>query len=111
LVVDPAKQKHQPKSKELSTVGSRIQVRQCNDSELLGFFGEHGVAYDLIGDHLFIIRSRKRASAAGPGDWLVARPDGGVEVERGDYARRAQRAITTARNARRERSDVVQAAT
>ena len=59
----------------------------------------HGVEYELIGDHLFIIRSRKRDLAAGPGDWLVVAPDGEVEVERGDYALRAQRAITRAKNA------------
>jgi hypothetical protein len=100
-------QKQEPK--ELSTVGSRIQVRQYNDPELLGFFNECGVEYDLVGDHLFIIRSRKRDLAAGPGDWLVAGPDDEVDVERGDYALRAQRALTRARNARRKRSKVVQA--
>ena len=89
-------------------MGSRIQVRQYNDPEVLGFFTEYGVEYDLIGDHVFIIRSRKRDLAAGPGDWLVVGPDGEVDVERGDYALRAQRAITRARNARRERSNVVQ---
>ena len=91
-------QKQEPK--ELSTVGSRIQVRQRNDPQLLGFFNEHGVEYDLIGDHLFIVRSCKRDLAAGPGDWLVAAPDGVVEVERGHYALGAQRAITRPKNAR-----------
>jgi hypothetical protein len=69
-----------------------------------------GFQYDLVGDHLFIIRSREMDIAAGPGDWLVVGPDGEVAVERGDYALRAQRAITKARMARRERSSIVQAA-
>ena len=90
-------------------MGSRIQVRQYNDPEVWVLHRVWG-EYDLIGDHLFIIRSRKRDLAAGPGDWLVAAPDGEVEVEGGDYALRAQRATTSAKNARRERSKVVQAA-
>ena len=97
-----------PEPKELSTVGSRIQVRQCNDPQLLGFFNAHTVKFDLVGDHLFIIRSRKEDLAAGPGDWLVVAPDGEVEVEEGDYALRAQRAITRAKNASIARSKVVQ---
>ena len=100
--MDLAERKQLPK--ERSTVASRIQVRQYNDPELLGFFNAYGVEYDLIGDHLFIIRSRKTDLAAGPGDWLVVGADGEVEVERGDYALRAQRAKTRAKNARRERS-------
>jgi len=87
----------------------RVQVHQHNDSGLLEFFNTHGVEYDLTGDHLFIIRSREMDLAAGPGDWLVVGPDGEVDVDRGDYALRAQRAMTRARNARRERSNVVQA--
>ena len=87
----------------------RVQVHQHNDSGLLEFFNTHGVEYDLTGDHLFIIRSREMDLAAGPGDWLIVGPDGEVDVERGDYALRAQRAMTRARNARRERSNVVQA--
>lgn len=85
----------------------RVQIHQHDDSGLLEFFNTHGVEYDLTGDHLFIIRSREMDMAAGPGDWLVVGPDGEVDVERGDYARGAQRAITRARNARRERSNVV----
>ena len=95
LAIDLADQKQEPK--ELSPVPSRIQVRQYNDPELLGFFNEYGVEYDLIGDHLFIIHGRKRDLAAGPGDRLVVRPDREVDVERGDYALRAQRAITRSR--------------
>ena len=53
-------------------MASRIQVRQYNDPDLLGFFNEYGVEYDLIGDHLCIIRTRKMDLPAGPGDWLVA---------------------------------------
>lgn len=87
----------------------RVQVHQYNDSLLLEFFNTHGVEYDLTGDHLFIIRSREMGIAVGPGDWLVVGPDGKVDVERGDYALRAQRAITKARKARRERSNVVRA--
>jgi hypothetical protein len=75
----------------------RVQVHQYNDSEILEFFNRHGVEFRLVGDHLFIIRSRKSDLAAGPGDWLVAGPDGEVNVQRGDYALRAQRAITRAR--------------
>ena len=86
----------------------RVQIHQYNDPEILEFFIGHGVEYRLVGDHLFIIRSRNQDVAAGPGDWLVFAPDGEVEVERGDYALRAQRAITKARLARRERSKVLQ---
>ena len=91
-----------------ASVIRRVQVHQYNDSEILEFFNRHGVEFRLVGDHLFIIRSRKSDLAAGPGDWLVAGPDGEVDVQRGDYALRAQRAITRARKARRERSNVIQ---
>jgi len=87
----------------------RVQIHQYNDPEVLEFFNGHRVEFRLVGDHLFIIRSRERDLAAGPGDWLVAAPGGEVEVERGDYALRARRAITRARKARRERTTVVQA--
>jgi hypothetical protein len=73
----------------------RVQVHQYNDSEILEFFNRHGVGFQLVGDHLFIIRSRNSDLAAGPGDWLVAGPDGEVDVQRGDYALRAQRATTS----------------
>ena len=86
----------------------RVQIHQYNDPEILEFFINNGVGYRLVGDHLFIIRSRKNDVAAGPGDWLVVASDGEVEVERGDYARRAQRAISRAKHARRERSKVLQ---
>ena len=90
-------------------VTRRVQVHQYNDSEILEFFNRHGVEFRLVGDHVFIIRSRKSELAAGPGDWLVARPDGEVDVQRGDYALRAQRAITRTWKARRERSNAIQA--
>jgi len=86
----------------------RIQIHQYNDPEILEFINRHGVEFRLVGDHLFIIRSRRRDLAAGPGDWLVVASDGEVEVERGDYALRAQRAITRARRARRDRTTVLQ---
>jgi hypothetical protein len=86
----------------------RLQIHQYNDPEILEFFINYGVGYRLVGDHLFIIRSRKNDVAAGPGDWLVVASDGEVEVERGDYARRAQRAISRAKHARRGRSKVLQ---
>ncbi len=86
----------------------RVQIHQYNDPEILGFFIGHAVAYRLVGDHLFIIRSRGVDLAAGPGDWLIVAVDGEVEVERGDYALRARRAITRAKHARHERSRVVQ---
>jgi hypothetical protein len=86
----------------------RLQIHQYNDPEILEFFIGHGVAYRLVGDHLFIIRSRSVDLAAGPGDWVVVAADGEVEVERGDYALRARRAIARAKHARRERSRVVQ---
>ena len=86
----------------------RIQIHQYNDPEILEFINGHGVEFRLVGDHLFIIRSRRRDLAAGPGDWLVVASDGEVEVERGDYALRAQRAITRARRARRDRTTVLQ---
>ena len=86
----------------------RVQIHQYNDPEILEFINGHGVEFRLVGDHLFIIRSRRRDLAAGPGDWLVVASDGEVEVERGDYALRAQRAITRARRARRDRTTVLQ---
>ena len=86
----------------------RLQIHQYNDPEIVEFFINNRVGYRLVGDHLFIIRSRKNDVAAGPGDWLVVAPDGEVEVERGDYARRAQRAMSTAKLARRERGNVLQ---
>ena len=88
---------------------ARVQIRQYNDPEILQFFNTHGVEFRLVGDHLFIIRSRTRDLAAGPGDSLVVAPDGEVEVERGDYALRAQRTIARSKNAPRERSGVLQA--
>lgn len=87
----------------------RVQIRQYNDSQVLEFFNTHRVGFRLVGDHLFIIRSRDRDVAAGPADWLAIASDGEVEVERGEYARRAQQAIARANNARRERNKVVQA--
>ncbi len=93
------------------TVIPRVQIRQYNDPEILQFFNTHGVQFRLVGDHLFIIRSRARDLAAGPGDSLAVTSDGEVEVERGDYALRAERAIGRSKNARRERSKVLQAAT
>ena len=87
----------------LSSLPTRFQIHQYNDPEILEFFNGHGVKYHLLGDHLFTIRSRGQDVAAGPGDWLVIAPDGEVEVRRGDYAIRAQLAITSAKQAR-ERS-------
>jgi hypothetical protein len=81
----------------------RVQIHQYNDSEILEFFNAHRVQYRLIGDHLFILRCRGRDVPAGPGDWLAISADREVEVQRGDYARRARRAIEPARQARRER--------
>ena len=88
-------------------VTPRVQIHQYNDPEILEFFIRHRVEFRLVGDHLFIIRSRTRYVAAGPGDWLVAAGGGEVEVERGDYARRTQPTIMRPKNARRERSGVV----
>jgi RNA-splicing ligase RtcB len=85
----------------------RVQIHQYNDSEILEFFIKNGVEYRLVGDHLFIIRSGNSELAAGPGDWLVAGLGGEVQVERGDYALRAQRAISRAKALRRERGKVV----
>ena len=73
-----------------------VQIHQYNDPEILEFFNEHGVQYRLLGDHLFIIRSRGRDVAAGPGDRLTIAVDGEVEVHDGDYPQRAQRAIRKA---------------
>jgi hypothetical protein len=84
----------------LSSLPTRLQIHQYSDPEILEFFNRHGVKYRLLGDHLFIIQSREQDVAAGPGDWLVIAPDGEVEVQRGDYALRAQRAITSAKQAR-----------
>ena len=81
----------------------RVQIHQYNDPAVLEFFIKSAVEYRLVGDHLFIIRSRGRDVAAGPGDWLVVRPDGEVAIERGDYALRAERAIAKAGHARRKR--------
>jgi len=90
------------------TVVPRVQIHQYNDPEILGFFNRHGVEFRLVGDHLFIIRTRERDLVAGPGDWLAVAPDGEVQVERGNYAELAQQAITRARNARREPSKAVE---
>lgn len=78
----------------------RVQIHQYNDPEILEFFNEHRVRYRLVGDHLFIIRSHGQDVAAGPGDWLGTAADGEVEVRRGDYVRRAQQAIESARRSR-----------
>lgn len=84
-------------------ISPRVQIHQYNDSEILAFFNAHQVKYRLTGDHLFIIRRHGHDVAAGPGDWLAISADGEVEVQRGDYARRARQAILTARRAGRER--------
>ena len=73
-------------------IRARVQIQQCNDPEILEFFNEHGVKYRLVGDHLFIVRSRGRDAAAGPGDWLASSSDGEIDVQRSDYGRRARRA-------------------
>jgi hypothetical protein len=78
----------------------RVQIHQYNDPEILEFFNEHRVRYHLVGDHLFVIRSRRRNVAAGPGDWLTIAADGGIDVQRGGYGARAQRAIIRAAQAR-----------
>jgi hypothetical protein len=88
----------------------RLQIHQYNDPEILEFFINNGVGYRLVGDHLFIIRSRKTDVAAGPGDWLVVAPNGDVEVERGDYARRAQRRFRRPSTHAARRSKVLQEA-
>lgn len=80
----------------------RVQIHQYNDPEILEFLNDHRVRYRLVGDHLFIIRSRGHEVAAGPGDWLRTTADGGIDVRRGDYARRARHAIESARRARLE---------
>ena len=87
---------------------TQVQIHQYNDAELIEFFNRHRVEYDLIGDHLFIIRSRSRDLAAGLGDWLVVSADGEIAVEPGDCARRARQAIKRTKNARRGRSKGVQ---
>ena len=72
------------------TVIPRVQIHQYNDSEILAFFNGSGADFRLLGDHLFVIHSRGRDAAAGPGDWLVVAPDGEVDVEPGDYRRLAR---------------------
>ncbi len=89
----------------------RLQIHQYNDPEILEFFNTHRVDFRLVGDHLFIVRTRHGDVAAGPGDWLALCADGMVEVERGDYARRARLARTRALNAARAREDLVRAGT
>ena len=86
----------------------RVQIHQYNDPEILEFFNKHHAQYRLIGDHLFIIRSRGQDVAAGPGDWLRSAADGEVDVERGDYARRAHDVIRRVRQARRRRQGAAQ---
>lgn len=87
----------------------RVQIHQYNDPAILEFFINSAVEYRLMGDHLFIIRSRGHDVAAGPGDWLVVRPDGEVDIERGDYALRAEQAIANAKHIRRKRTRALQA--
>jgi hypothetical protein len=77
-----------------------VQIRQYNDPEILEFLNRHRVQYRLLGDHLFVIRSRGSDLAAGPGDWLTCTPTGQVEIRPGEYARRAQHAIDRARRGR-----------
>jgi len=89
-------------------IRSRVQIHQYNDSEILEFISAHGIQHRLIGDHLFIVRSRGRDVAAGPGDWLTF-SSGEVEVQRGDYARRARQAMVGARRARRAQDRVSRA--
>ena len=72
----------------------RVRIHQYNDPEILEFFNGHGIEFQLVGDHLFMICSRGRDVAAGPRDWLVVGRDGEVEVQRGDYQLRAQRAAS-----------------
>jgi hypothetical protein len=81
----------------------RVQIHQYNDPEILEFFNAHHVEYRLVGDHLFIVRGPRGDAAAGPGDWLTVSAEGEIEVQPGDYGRRARQAIVTARQARRER--------
>lgn len=81
----------------------RVQIHQYNDPEILEFLNEHHVQYRLLGDHLFVIRCSEGDVGAGPGDWLTVAVDGDVEVKHGDQARRAWRAILTARRARARR--------
>jgi len=88
-------------------IAGRVQIHQYNDPEILGFFNAHRVEYRLIGDHLFIIHGRRGDVAVGPGDWLAIAADGEVEVRRGDYARRAQRGLQGARQARRAGASTV----
>ena len=95
----------------METSFSGVQIHQYNDPQILEFMNGHGVEFRLVGDHLFIIRSRKGDVAAGPGDWLLVAPDGEIEVERGDYLRRTQHEITRVKNARRDRGNVVPAIT
>jgi len=87
----------------------RVQIHQYNDPEILEFFNGHGVDFRLVGDHLFVIRTRTGELPAGPGDWLAVGPDGEVQVEWGNYRLRAQRAMTSVTNARRERTNAVEA--
>ncbi len=79
---------------------SGVRIRQYNDPEILEFFNKHGVQYRLLGDHLFVIRSGGRDLAAGPGDRLSIAADGQVQIQHGDYASRARRALERARQAR-----------
>jgi hypothetical protein len=88
-------------------VMSRVQIHQYNDPEILEFFNSNGVVFRLLGDHLFVIRSRETDIAAGPGDVLVVAQDGEVEVQRGDYALRVQRAIRKGSGRAPQRSEVV----
>lgn len=81
-------------------VAHRVQVRQCNDWDVLAFLNAHRIEYSLTGDHLFIIRGHQRDMGAGPGDWLCLGPDGDVSVERGVFALHGPRAIERAHQVR-----------
>jgi hypothetical protein len=82
---------------------SRVQIHQYNDPEILEFLNAHGVEYRLLGDHLFVIRTRGHELAAGPGDWLVTSARGDVFVQPGDYARRQRYAVLRAAHPNGER--------
>ena len=77
-------------AQRLPSAPTRLQIHQYNDPEIVCFFNEFRVDYDVVGDHLFIVHNRGSDVAAGPGDWLLARPDGVIDVELGDYAMRAR---------------------
>lgn len=48
-----------------------IQIRGDNDDELLAFFHDNVVPFEVIEDHTFVIHTLEGDMRADPGDWII----------------------------------------